>query len=101
VSAGPWTRAAAVVLIAAAPPGEAHVVAMKDIAFMPPEITVRAGERVTWRNGDIVAHTATAKEAFDIVVPPGGQAETVIRKPGRYTYICRFHPNMKGQIRAM
>jgi plastocyanin len=97
--------AAAAALMAAMPAfpvgaeGRAHRVEMRDVAFAPARITVRAGDSVAWRNGDIVAHTATSEEGgFDVDVPPGGDGSAVMVRPGRFAYTCRYHPNMAGQI---
>ena len=97
--------AAAATLMAAMPApfvlaeGRAHRVEMRDVAFAPARITVRAGDSVAWRNGDIVAHTATSEEGgFDVDVPPGGEGSAVMARPGSFAYTCRYHPNMTGQI---
>jgi len=79
--------------------GQTYRIDMKRVAFVPAEITVRVGDTVEWENGDIVAHTATSKEAgFDVNVPPKRKGSTVVTKPGTFNYLCRYHPNMKGQI---
>ena len=89
---------------AAAPPsvpaeGRAHRVEMRDVAFAPARVTVRAGDSVAWRNGDIVAHTATSDEGgFDVDVPPDGEGSAVMARPGTFGYTCRYHPNMTGRI---
>ena len=61
--------------------------------------TTCLGNGVEWANGDIVAHTATSKEGgFDVSVLPGRTGSTVMTQPGTFSYICRYHPNMKGQV---
>jgi plastocyanin len=97
--------AAAMVAIAAAPaeraPAEGQVrrIEMKDVAFMPARVTVHAGGTLEWDNDDIVAHTATSEEAgLDVEVMPGGRGSAVLTRPGTFNYICRYHPNMEGQI---
>lgn len=78
-----------------------HAVKMERVAFAPPDITVHVGDTVEWDNGDIVAHTATSKEAgFDVNLLPGRRGSTVIKAAGIFTYICRYHPNMKGRVVA-
>ena len=101
------TLAAAVALTVAAlaehvwAAGRTHQVAMKDVAFAPAQTTVHVGDTVVWDNADIVAHTATSEEGgFDVSVPPGSEGRAVLTRPGRFGYICRYHPNMKGQIVA-
>jgi plastocyanin len=95
---------AAVVLAAAAlgqhvwAKGRAEI-AMKNVAFTPAQVTVQVGDTVAWDNADIVAHTATSTEAgFDLSVAPGGKASAILTRPGTFAYLCRYHPNMRGQI---
>ena len=97
--------AAAALMTAAAPApfvlaeGRAHRVDMRDVAFAPARVTAHAGDSVVWRNGDIVAHTATSEEGgFDVDVPPGGEGSAVMARPGSFAYTCRYHPNMMGRI---
>ena len=101
----PKAFAAAAALMTAAPApfvlaeGRAHRVEMRDVAFAPARVTVRAGDSVAWRNGDIVAHTATSEEGgFDVDVPPGGDGSAVMARPGTFGYTCRYHPTMTGRI---
>lgn len=96
---------AAAVLWAAAPvqpvfgAGQTHRVEMKNVAYLPAEITVRVGDTLEWDNADIAAHTATSKEGgFDVNVLPGRKGTVVLNRPGTFAYTCRYHPNMKGQI---
>lgn len=44
----------------------AHVVAIRDFAYKPADLTIQAGESVRFENDDDVAHTITANDAsFD------------------------------------
>ena len=79
--------------------GQTHRIDMKSVDFVPAQVTVRVGDTLEWENSDIVAHTATSKEAgFDVNVLPKRKGSTVVKTAGTFTYICRYHPNMKGQI---
>ena len=79
--------------------GQTHRIDMKSVDFIPAQMTVRVGDTLEWENSDIVAHTATSKEAgFDVNVLPKRKGSTVVKAPGTFNYICRYHPNMKGQI---
>ena len=49
-------------------------------------------------NRDIVAHTATARGGWDVMIPANESASLVLTKAGIVEYYCRFHPNMKGRI---
>ncbi len=82
--------------------GQKHRVDMKRVTFEPAEVSVHVGDTLEWSNGDIVAHTATSKQAgFDVNVLPGKVGSTVAKQPGTFDYLCRYHPNMKGKIVVM
>jgi plastocyanin len=83
----------------ASPAGTAQSVAMKSIAFEPKQVTVHVGDTLEWANQDIVAHTATAKDkSWDVNVLPGKSGRLVMKTAGTFDYICRYHPNMTGEI---
>ena len=98
--------AAAAVGLAAAMPaqpalaeGRVHQIEIKGVAFAPAQVTVRTGDTVEWANGDVVAHTATSKEGgFDVNVLPNRKGSAAMTRPGTFSYTCRYHPNMKGQV---
>jgi plastocyanin/uncharacterized membrane protein len=79
---------------------ETHTVTIRQMHFDPPQLTVRAGETVEWRNEDIFAHTATANDgSFDSpLITPGGSWKTTVTHAGDFAYHCRPHPNMIGTI---
>ena len=64
----------------------------------PADIEAKAGDTIEWVNNDILAHTATVKGGFDVMLPPKKSASLVEEKAGTIDYYCRFHPNMKGRI---
>jgi LPXTG-motif cell wall-anchored protein len=68
--------------------------------FMSPEVTIAAGESVTWTNKGNIAHTATATGgAFDTGnVAPGESKTVTLATAGTYAYQCTPHPWMKGTI---
>lgn len=92
---------AAAALVAAVPArahnGVVHVTIEK-LAFMPAEIEVRAGETIEWDNKDRMAHTATVKDGWEVMIPAGEKATRVAEAGDSVDYYCRFHPNMKGRI---
>ena len=75
-------------------------VQMKNFAFDPPAITIKAGRRLTWTNDDVVPHTATAdKRAWDSgQMAPGHSFTVAVTKPGTYQYSCSIHPFMHAKI---
>ena len=83
----------------ASPSGTTQSVAMQGIAFAPTQVTVHVGDTLGWANHDIVAHTATAKDkSWDVNVLPGKTGRMVMKAAGTFDYICRYHPNMTGEI---
>ena len=87
---------------APAPPatgsGTNHQVNIQNFAFDPPQITIEAGDTVTWTNLDSAAHTATG-DTWDSGNLGKGQTYTAtFGSAGTNDYICRYHPNMKGRV---
>ncbi|WP_201842119.1 cupredoxin domain-containing protein [Microvirga zambiensis] len=79
--------------------GTTQSVLMKGVAFEPRQITVHVGDTLDWANQDIVAHTATARDkSWDVNVLPGKDGHMVMKAVGRFDYICRYHPNMTGEV---
>ncbi len=87
----------------AVPPGVTAVrpiVHIKDFAFVPATITVMAGQSMLFVQDDQTPHTVTATDkSFD----SGNLDEHAtwahaFTKPGTYTYVCAYHPNMKGTV---
>lgn len=76
-----------------------HTIAIEGMQFSPATMTVKRGERVVWINKDLVPHTATAAKAFDSgPLDPGKSWRMTTTKPGRYEYVCTFHPTMKAVL---
>ncbi len=79
-----------------------HQVAIKGMAFSPAELTVEAGDTVTFTNEDLAPHTGTATDkSFDTGILNQGESKTVeITKAGAVDYFCIVHPSMKGKVTA-
>ncbi|NDV00466.1 cupredoxin domain-containing protein [Pseudoroseicyclus tamaricis] len=77
-----------------------HQVTIQDFAFSPADLTVAAGDTVTFTNNDGAPHTATADGgAFDSGRMTRGMMSAItFETPGTYPYHCDFHPNMTGTI---
>jgi plastocyanin len=88
--------------LAASTPARAHNgtvhVTIENLAFIPAEIEVKAGETIEWTNKDRIAHTATVKGGWEVMIPAGKVATRVAEAGDNVDYYCRFHPNMKGRI---
>ncbi len=76
-----------------------HRIIIEGMRFNPPSVTVARGDTIVWVNQDLVAHTATAAGVFDShEIPPDASWTYVAHTPGRYAYICTFHPTMKATL---
>ena len=81
-------------------------VGMQNIQFDPAEVTVNAGETVTWTNDEAVAHDVDGSgPGGDFSSgPEGGMNEGdefafTFDEPGTYEYVCRVHaPGMAGTV---
>ena len=74
-------------------------IGIADFKFDPEAVTVEAGTKVTWTNGDEAPHTATADDgSFDTGTLDLDDSKPVtLDQPGTDSY-CRFHPFMKGTV---
>ena len=78
-----------------------HTVVVEGFRFDPETLAVHRGDRIVWRNKDLVPHTASSHGVFDSrSIPPGGSWTYVARKVGTLPYICSFHPTMKGTLKV-
>ena len=81
--------------------GQSTAVAIEDFTFTPEEITVSSGEEVAWANADAANHNVV----FDDDAQKGitnlreGQEDSVkFSKTGSFSYVCSYHPGMKGTV---
>lgn len=77
-------------------------VIIKNFAFAPTPLRVKAGTTVTVANNDGTPHTLTADDgAFDTGRLDGdAQRRITIDTPGTYAYHCQIHTSMTGVIEA-
>ncbi|HEV7911005.1 MAG TPA: cupredoxin family copper-binding protein [Methylocella sp.] len=73
-------------------------ITIDNLVFSPEELKAKVGDTIAWINKDIVAHTATARGDWDVMIPANKSASLVLTKAGIVEYYCRLHPNMKGWI---
>ncbi|HYB84540.1 MAG TPA: cupredoxin domain-containing protein [archaeon] len=70
--------------------------------YDPDNITVVIGvnNTVVWTNNDNEPHTVTASDgSFDSGnMNPGGTFTYTFTRPGTYSYICTYHPWMRGFV---
>jgi len=78
-----------------------HHVTMEFMQFHPAEIQIQKGDVIIWKNLDIVSHTVTVDKQFDSSeILPEKTFRYQVKKVGEISYICRFHPMMRGKIVA-
>jgi plastocyanin len=75
-------------------------IAIRNFVFEPTTDTVRVGQSVTFRNHDLVPHTATAdNRKFDSAsIAADSTWRFTARQKGVFTYHCSFHPTMRGTL---
>jgi plastocyanin len=81
--------------------GNVVTVSMRNIKFVPHDVTAKAGQTIRWTNDDAVAHTVTARSgaSFDSgTVSPGKTFTTKVVKTGKIAYVCQIHPGQTGTI---
>ena len=80
-------------------PGSILVV-IRGFAFGPTELRVRAGDRVTWINCDLDAHTSTADggEWASPLLSTGDAFTQTFETVGEYAYHCEPHPFMTARV---
>ncbi|MDP9351024.1 MAG: plastocyanin/azurin family copper-binding protein [Chloroflexota bacterium] len=93
------------------------VVEMKDLQYAPARLTIKAGDTVTWRNTDGIAHTVTAdpakaRDKESTRLPEGaepwdsgniaaGQSwSRTFDVAGEYTYFCIPH-ELAGMVASL
>jgi plastocyanin len=82
-------------------------VTMKGIAFIPQNVLISKGTRITWINEDSVTHYVNTDshpahtyypEMNSLALNNGDNYSLILDIPGIYPYHCSAHTNMKGSI---
>lgn len=80
----------------------AVTVTVSDMEFSPAEITVNAGDTVTWKFSDRFPHNVQGMgdKAMGINSPimNTGEWSYTFTAPGTFRYICSLHPQMRGTV---
>jgi LPXTG-motif cell wall-anchored protein len=86
------------ILLATAGTALAAGVTMQDNDFSPGNVTIAAGESVTFSNSGDSPHTATADDgSFDTgTVESGSSATVTFDSAGTFRYYCQFHGGPGG-----
>jgi plastocyanin len=87
-------------LLAAAPAFADATVTIKNFDYSPMDITIKAGDTVTWKNLDGEPHTVVSTDgAFrSKALDENDSFSFRFDKPGTYKYVCSIHPQMKATI---
>jgi plastocyanin len=74
-------------------------VAIRANSFLPGQLNIHIGQKVSWNNEDQVAHTVTADGlTFGKSMPSGAVFNFAFVKPGNFPYHCAIHPSMHGTV---
>ena len=75
---------------------------IKNYAFVPGTLTVKAGSVVTFYNDDVVTHNIADDFAGGWIsanLQAGSGSQSIpFTVPGEFNFHCTIHPNMKGKI---
>lgn len=84
----------------AASGGGSTTIEVKNFAFTPPNLTVPAGTKVTWKFEDTADHNVVAADkAFSSADLNGGRTyQQTFARAGTYRYICGIHQYMTGTV---
>ena len=86
---------------------------LNDKAFSPNNIKVKVGNTIVWTNDDSTIHTVTsgspntpdAGQVFDSgltsLISPSKTYSHKFTSPGEFSYFCRLHPTMIGEIEVV
>jgi plastocyanin len=76
-------------------------VSLKGIKFNPANVTVKAGDKVTWTNNDSVGHDVTGdnfKSGDAGGMQNGDTFAHTFDKKGTFDYVCTVHSGMEGSV---
>src|SRR5205807_2362695 len=66
-------------------------VTIDKLVFSPATVEAKVGDTIEWVNKDVVAHTATVKGGWEVMIPPKKSASLTLKAAGAVDYFCRFH----------
>jgi len=72
---------------------QTHTVVIKGFKFNPAALTVHRGDRIVWRNKDLVPHTATSQRVLDSRSIAPGQLMNLRRAKGGYAEVWLYLPS--------
>jgi plastocyanin len=84
----------------AAPTEPGHVTVV-DNEFRPSEVTIEAGDTVTWEFQGAAVHNVVSQsddEEFQSENKKDGTFEHTFEEAGEFDYVCTLHPGMNGTV---
>jgi plastocyanin len=75
-------------------------VTIDNFTFAPPQLTVKDGTTVTWRNEDDIPHmlASTSRLFKSKALDTDDSFSFTFIEPGTYEYFCSLHPRMTGTV---
>jgi plastocyanin len=70
-------------------------------AWVPPTVTAKVGDVITWANADSVPHAVGLDDGSCAMTGTiaGGQSKSLVfSEAGSFPFHCTIHPSMKGTI---
>jgi plastocyanin len=94
------TTAGGTATTTAAGAGGGKTVSLKNLKFVPDEITIKKGDSVTFKWDEKVLHNVTSKEGSDLKSgnKDSGTYRKTFPKAGEYEYECTLHSGMEGKV---
>jgi plastocyanin len=80
-----------------------HMVAIKNLSFMPQEVDIKLGEQVIWTNDDSTVHTVVSNDGASFVSGNLGKGQSfshTFTSAATVPYHCSLHPFMLGTVKA-
>ena len=80
---------------------EETTVTIDNFTFAPPELTVKVGTTVTWKNHDDIPHTVVSAGKFrSKAMDTDDSYSFTFTAAGDYPFFCSLHPHMTGMIKV-
>lgn len=90
-----------ILLLSSAPAwADDQQIGIKDHIFIPSDVTVAAGTKVTWINHDADPHTVVEEnnKFHSSALDTNDNYSYTFMTPGTYKYFCTLHPTMLGSV---
>ncbi len=78
-----------------------YIVDQKKNKFAPRDMTIKAGDKITFRNSDPYRHhvgNGDNQMKFGKVMPPGKSYTQLFDEKGRFKVRCAMHPKMRMNV---